>query len=104
MTAEEVILQAEVAGCTIRVKNGRPSITGNPNQALLAALREHRAEILEILDPGGTHEPPPIPVIPATYDLVICDTCDSWCHPEAGVRDIARLCYHKRCPAKTGQW
>jgi hypothetical protein len=81
VTPWDVLHQAEAAGCTIRVRDGKPTVDGRPNAALLAALREHRDGILDIL-----------------LGPTVCDLCRAWVHPENGRQDVARLCEMVRCP------
>jgi hypothetical protein len=82
MTAADVLYQAEAAGCTIRVRDGKPTVTGRPNAALLAALTEHREGILDIL-----------------LGPTVCDLCRARVHPENGSRiDFVRVCEAVRCP------
>lgn len=85
MTAAEVLYQAEAAGCTIRVRDGKPTVDGKPNAALIAALKEHREGILDIL-----------------LGPTVCEVCSAWCRPENGRLDIGRLCEMTRCPFKRG--
>lgn len=56
MTAAEVLALADAAGVVVSLRpDGTPTVSGNPNAALMAALKEHRAEIIRLL--GGAVEP-----------------------------------------------
>ena len=49
MTAAALLREAAQAGVTVRLADGKPKVGGNPPPELLARLREHKAEIVEIL-------------------------------------------------------
>ena len=49
MTAAALLREAAQAGVTVRLAEGKPKVAGNPPPELLARLREHKAEIVEIL-------------------------------------------------------
>lgn len=65
MTASSVLDSAAAVGCDVYLKpNGQPTVKGKPNAALLAALKEHRAEIVILL--GGDR--------PREW----CSRCETW--------------------------
>lgn len=112
MTAEDTLFAIDLAGFTVVVKDGRPSLQcpagKRPNAALLAALKEHRAGVLALLGVEAPAPPPEsrlsqIVTTEAACDPEVCGTCDAWVHPELGVEHIARLCFHTHCEFKGGR-
>ena len=49
MTAAAVLAEATRAGVTLRLVGGKAKVAGEPSAELLARLREHKQEIVEIL-------------------------------------------------------
>lgn len=97
MTASEVLDLAAVAGIEVFLReDGTPTIRGGtPNAALMAALKEHRAAIIELL--GGERQaewcgvrPDPTPKHP---DRVI--VCNSWVFEAVDSENFCRL---RGCP------
>lgn len=63
--AQEALNAAAIAGVEVYLnESGSPVLKGNPNRALMLALKENKAEIVKLL--GGTVEPE------------FCDMCKAW--------------------------
>lgn len=88
MTAKEVLAAAELAGCSVSLANGRPTVTGKPNAALMSALKQHREGIVSIL----------------SGDPLECSTCKAIVRPE-NLRDwldLKVICELPATPTKEG--
>jgi hypothetical protein len=61
LTAADVLLECDVAGIDVALReDGQPVVrAGRPNAALMAALKEHRAGIIELLG-GKPVQPGPV--------------------------------------------
>jgi hypothetical protein len=49
VTAAAVLREAAQAGVKVRLAEGKPRVSGNPEPELLARLREHKVDVVAIL-------------------------------------------------------
>ncbi len=81
MTPADVLAAAAVAGVDVYLKpDGSPAVRGNPSAALLAALKEHRAGVIEQL--GGDR--------PREW----CGRCEAWIYQ---AEDSEAFCMMRKC-------
>jgi hypothetical protein len=106
MTAREVLDLALAADVEVFLRpDGRPAWKGNPNEALKAALIEHRGEIIELL--GGER---PVEKCPGYTRRVKNERTklweDAWFHCGALVfrpEDSEAFCMQSKCPYRAGR-
>ena len=49
MSAAALLAEARAGGIGLRLADGKPKVSGNPSPELLARLRAHKPELIEIL-------------------------------------------------------
>lgn len=92
MTIDQIDSLAQAEGLTIKVKDGKPSISGGkPSDALLAILKGHREDVIKAAEAGYFDR--------QRTKLVVlrCDDCKATVFNAA---DASRLCNQKVCPMR----
>jgi hypothetical protein len=83
--AQEALNAAAVAGVEVYLNEaGSPVLKGNPNRALMMALKENKAEIVKIL--GGKPEPE------------FCDMCNAWIFEAVDSENFCRVVQTRTTP------
>jgi hypothetical protein len=88
MTAAEILEQAHAAGIGLAVVDGRLALRGNAPAELRAQIRQHKAELVELL----------APVRSARGPCVNCGAPVTWTN---GLRNWFGELVHLRCPDLT---
>ena len=97
MTAVEAVREARAAGVSLRLVGGKAKVAGDPSAELLARLRAHNAEIVEILSADRCRHcgvslawPGPAGIIlgDGTAECQPCADAEAWRLLEAGRRAV----------------